>query len=225
MSKKLLAGFASVLAVAAFAVLPVAAQAVPHYYVNGAKLKEGTAFAKTSVLWGTITLKGTQGNPVGHVTCHTAAAGTLFNPTGGGAGEGLTQQYAPFACEQELICPTKTTSEALVAENLPWANVLTEEVAGTIRQETTGVKLDLVCREGTVIIGEPRFAVAPAERGPRPKAVEGTEALHPGIREFDTPGSGELELEGSSNGVHVRFEGAVKLLGYNAQELIAVKNP
>ena len=110
----------------------------PHYYVNGERL---TASAKTVIGWGNITLKGTKGSLTGgHVTCHTVVAGTLLNPAGEGAGEGLTQVFASFQCEQEQICPTKTTRLELVAEKLPWRNLLTEEVAGTIRQETTGTK-------------------------------------------------------------------------------------
>jgi hypothetical protein len=37
------------LAGAALLLSPVAAQVAPHYYVNGAKVKEGVANAKTSV--------------------------------------------------------------------------------------------------------------------------------------------------------------------------------
>jgi hypothetical protein len=141
------------------------------------------------------------------------------------AGEGLIQQFAPFACEQELICPTKTTGVTVKAENLPWHDLLTEEVSGTLRQETTGVKVDIICFEGNLIIAELKFVIPAAEKGQRPRAVEGTEALHPGLLEFDTPGSGELELEGSLDTVAGRTEGAGKELGYNSQELLAVKNP
>jgi hypothetical protein len=192
----------------------------PHYYVNGAKLKEGSASAKTAIAWGTITLTGTKGNVLGgHLTCHTAAAGTLENPTGGGAGEGLIQQYAPFACEQELVCPTGTTRVTLVAENLPWHDQLKEEVAGTIRRETTGLKVDIVCVAGSNIVAELKF-----EGGTSGKAVEGTGALHPGIFEFDAA-SGELDLQGPPEITKFKPEGALKVLGYNAQELISVKTP
>jgi len=225
MKRKFAVGLAPVLAIAAFMVVPMAAQAVPHYWVNGAVLPAGTAKTKVSIAWGNITLKGTKGNITGgHVTCHNAAAGTLFNPTGGGAGEGLVTQFAPFSCEQELICPTKTTGVKVLAEKLPWTNLLTEEVAGTIRQETKGIKVDIVCSEGAVVIAELKFVIPAAEKGQRPKGVEGTEALHPGQLEFGE-GSGELELEGSLDGVAGITEGAVKTLGYNAQELIALKNP
>ena len=200
-------------------------QVPPHYYVNGAKVKEGAA-AKTYIAWGNITLKGTKGSiSGGHVTCHNAVGGSLLNPLGAAAGEGQVQVFAPFACEQELFCPAKTTAVAEKAENLPWHSLLTEEVPFIIRQESTGVKLNVQCFEGALTIAELKFAVPAIERkGLRPKTVEGTEALHPGLLEVDSE-SGEMELEGSGGGTLGRPEGAVKLLGYNAQELIAMKKP
>src|SRR5438552_19079191 len=121
MKKTFLRSLAPVLVIAAFAAVPLAAQAAPHYYTNGAKVKEGEASQKGSIAWGNITLVGTKGNILGgHITCHNAAAGTLFNPTGGGAGEGLVTQFAPFACEQEKICPTGTNGVEVKSENLPW---------------------------------------------------------------------------------------------------------
>ena len=148
---------------------------IPHYYVNGMRLKEGTANTKTFIAWGAITLKGTKGSVLGgHITCHTAEAGTLLNPEGGGAGEGLTQVFAPFACEQKLICPSKTTHVELKAESVPWHNVLTEELVGTIRQETTGVKVGIVCFEGNTKIAETKFVNAEKEKGRRPKTMAGT---------------------------------------------------
>jgi len=241
MKSKFLIGVAPVLAVAAFMLAPAGAQgctapACPHYYVNGAKIKEGEANKKFSIGWGNITLTGTEGSILGgHITCHNAAAGYAFNPTGGGAGEGKVTQFAPFSCEQTLICPSKTTFVEVVAEHLPWPDLLIEEPAGVFRQETGPAgetpKVDIRCFEGTVKIADLFFKVGlkkgsltEPEKGQRPKAVEGTEALHPGFVEFDAE-SGELELEGSAGKVRGKTEGAVKTLGYNAQELIAVKNP
>ena len=210
---------------ATFALAPVSAQAAPHYYVNGGKVKEGEGSTKASILWGTIRFTGTKGVFLGgHVTCHVAAGATLFNPVGGGSGEGVFQQYAPYACEQELICPIKTTVVQIKAENLPWHNLLTEEVAATIRQETTGVKLNIKCFEGNTLVAERKVVPAEKEKSPRPKTVEGTEALHPSFLEYGEA-SGELELEASGGGNLLKPEGVLKLLGYNAQELIAVKNP
>jgi len=220
MQRKLLLSLAPVLAVAAFVVVPAVAQAVPHYYVNGAKLKEGTASTKTSIGWGTIVLKGTKGGTPGNkITCHNIAAGTLFNPTGGGAGEGLTQVFSTFDCEQEFVCPAETTGVRVTSEKTPWHNLLTEEVAGTIRQETTGVKVNIECFAGETKLASIPFVIPSGEKGQRPKAVAGSSALHPGFLEFGE-GSGELEVEGSADTISGKTEGTVKTLGYNAQELI-----
>ena len=205
MPHKRLAGLPPVLAAAAFALMPVGAQASPHYYANGAKIKEGEANKKTFIAWGNITLIPTEGSILGgHMTCHNVWAGTLFNPTGGGAGEGQVQQYAPYQCEQTLICPAKTTEVTIKPEHLPWPNLLTEEVAGVFRQETGPTegtpKEDWVCHEGFTITAELRWEVGlkkgsltEREKGQRPKFVEGTDALHPSFLEWDAE-SGELEL-------------------------------
>ena len=200
--------------------------ATPRYYANGMRLKEGAASTRTSIAWGDVTLKGTKGFFLGgHVTCHAAAAGTLFNPEDAGAGEGLIEVFAPFACEQELICPSKTTQVALTAESVPWHDVLTEQVPGTIRQETTSAKLGIECFEGSLLISDQKIEpVAAEKKGLRPKIVDGTEAVHPSLLEYGE-GSGELECEGCGGTATLKPEGAIKLFGYNAQELIAVKNP
>jgi hypothetical protein len=224
MKKKFLMSLAPLLAITALAVVP-AAQAAPHYWVNGAKLKEGVANTKTSIAWGTITLKGTKGGTPGNkITCHNAAAGTAFNPELEAAGEGLTQVFATFDCEQEFVCPAKTTGVAVTAEKLPWTNKLTEEVVGTIRQETNGVKVQIECFEGGIKIASIPFVIGATEKGQRPNSKSGTSALHPGFLEFDS-GSGELEVEGSAGTITGKTEGVVKVLGYNAQELIVTKNP
>jgi len=226
MKKKFLMSLAPLLVIAGVMVVPMAAQAAPHYYVNGAKVKEGTANTKTSIAWGNITLEGTKGGiPGNKITCHNAAAGTLFNPTGAeNPGQGLTQVFATFQCEQESVCPGGTTSVRVTADKLPWTNKLTEEVAETIRQETTGVRVLIECFEGETKIASIPFIIGGTEKGQRPKSVAGQSALHPGFLEFGV-GSGELEVEGSAGTITGKTSGVVKVLGYNAQELISVKNP
>jgi hypothetical protein len=183
-----------------------------------------TSTPRTIIAWGTITLSNVKGGATGSfITCHSAGAGTLFNPAGGGAGESLTQVLATFACESQGFCPAGQ-STAVVAEELPWRNMLTEEVAGTIRQEATGIKLFVACLVGQKVEGGSKFVIGAGQKGVRPKAVTGGSALHPGLFEFGEA-SGELEVEGSGAAVTRKAEGAVKILGYNAQELISVKNP
>ena len=193
----------------------------PHYYRNGAKVGSTPI---TDIAWGTITLRNVRGGIANSfVTCHTADAGTLFNPAGGGAGEGSTQVLATFQCESELVCPFGM-SAALVAEALPWHDILTEEVSGVIRQEILGVKVLIECLVGQKVEAELRFLTGATEKGLRPKIAEGTEALHPSFFEFGE-GSGELEEEGSGGLIARKVEGAVKLLGYNAEELLSMKDP
>jgi len=235
MKRKFLISLAPVLAIAALAVVPMAAQAAtpPHYFVNG--LRAGVT-PVTTIGWGTITLKATEGSPAGaNLVCHNSAAGTLFNPAPGGAegpaGEGLVQVFATYDCEQTLICPEGAEKGAKVLadpKHLPWKDLLTEEVAGTIRQETTGIRVVVECEAAGKVIAEIPYIVGKkkgsveAEKGQRPKGVKGTSALHPGFLEFDSE-SGELEVEGSLGTTRGKTEGAVKTLGYNAQELTSVK--
>jgi len=221
MNRKFLISLAPLAAIAAFAVLPVAAQAVPHYYSNGTL---NSSEPRTVEAWGTITLATVKGGvPGSFVVCHNAAAGTELNPEGGGAGTGATQVFATYDCESEGICPAGLSTEVL-AEKLPWPSVLTEEVVGTIRAETTGVKVFIECVLAGKVEGGAKFVIGAGEKGQRPITKKGTSAVHPSFLEFG-PGSGELEVEGSGNTVSGKTEGSVKTQGYNAQEVITTKNP
>ena len=214
-------------AATALAMLANAAQAAPHYYVNGAKVKEGVANTKTTVGWGTLTFKGVKGGtPDSKVICHYVIAGTLFYPTGGMAGEGLTQAFASFQCEEEFsVCPAGTTSRRISANNLPWHVQLTEEVVGTIRQETLGFKVTLECFEAATRTATGPFVVPASEKGQRPALIAGSSALHPSFLEFLCSATGVLEAEGSQLTIEACFLGVIKTFGYNAQELIHAANP
>jgi hypothetical protein len=135
----------------------------------------------------------------------------------------VTQAFATFACESEGFCAVGQ-SAAIVAERLPWHTILTEELAGTIRQETVSTTVFIQCLVGGKLEGGLQFVTGAGQKGLRPTYRSGTSALHPGFLEFGE-GSGELEWEGSGGTVTRKAEGAVKMLGYNAQELIGVKNP
>jgi hypothetical protein len=210
----------------------------PHNYSEGAVV-EGT---KTVVAWGTISLIETEGPVLGaKATCHNVAAGTASNPAGanlnGKGAEGATVLFATFSCEQENICNAGDDKSVVVtAANLPWTYVLTEETFGTIRQETTapngptGFKEIIHCTHAGVpttevleIIGKKKGS-AEAEKGQRPAVTNGTSALHPTVLN-DEVASGELECEGSLGKTRSRTEGAVKELGYEAQELIGATTP
>jgi hypothetical protein len=210
----------------------------PHSYSEGSVL----ATTQTVVAWGNINLIETEGPIIGaKATCHNVAAGTASNPAGanlnGKAGEGATVLFDTFSCEQENICEAGNDKSVVVsAMNLPWKNVLTEETLNTIRQETTapngptGVKVVFHCTKAGVPTSEVPYIIgkkkgsAEAEPGQRPAVKNGTSALHPTLLNFEAL-SGELEVEGSLGKTRSRTEGAVRTLGYEAQELGTANTP
>jgi hypothetical protein len=140
MSKKLLMGLAPMLATAAFVAMPAVAQATPHYYVAGTKAAEGKTFP--SVAWGTLTLANS--NPVIQpLSCMNAVLGEYKNPTGGGAGEGVTDNFATTDCA-DVECPEESGLELQVhSENLPWSAILVE----------SGTKELVETKAATVVVG------------------------------------------------------------------------
>ena len=161
--------------------------------------------------WGTLTLKTVVGG-AGEITCHTAEAGTIANPEGGGAGVGSIQLLVSYDCES-TTCPY---SSVVSAEALPWPSILESE--GTaIRSRTTGVKLKTDCQKEGKSEGSVTFA---GRYGP--SVHKGASALHPGFLEFDA-GSGTLEAQGSKGAVLGQPEGEVRTMGYEEQELIAAR--
>jgi hypothetical protein len=143
MVKKL--GLAPLLAITAFAVMPVVAQAeTQHWYRSGAKLAEGTS-VPIVLFGGKVNLSRTDAD--GEVNCRTVGGGVIENPVGGGAGVGRTNSLAYYECKQEK-CETevkaktglegrfrRTTQNNPAATQEPafpgWSDVLEEsEVAG-----------------------------------------------------------------------------------------------
>jgi hypothetical protein len=234
MFKKLFIGLAPPLAVAAFAVMPVAAQATGHYYSNGLKLAEGSK--KTVIEWGTLTLAGVNGDLQGHegrLTCHTAAGGTVENPVGGGAGVGATEVYVAYQCESEKTCVAGTVARPTaenIANGVGWPNALTEPEPEKWRTESSKVRVRIACYavtepetgtggEDYVEIGG--YGTETPGQGLRPETHKGTGAGHPGGVVFGT-GSGEVQSETKPTETG-RYEGELKTLGYLNQELINVK--
>jgi hypothetical protein len=240
MFKKPFIGLAPLLAVAAFAVMPVSAQAAGHYYSNGLKIAE--ASKKTVIAWGTITLAGVKGGTLpNHITCHNAAGGTIENPVGGGAGVGSTEVFVAYQCESENICPAgtvgKATAERIANNGLGagkeagWPNVLSEPSVGLWRTESSRMKVDIGCFLATepetraagehwVEIGG--YGTETAGELQKPETHKGTGAMHPGSVVFGV-GSGELQGESHGSELTAKTEGEVKTLGYLNQELINVK--
>jgi len=217
MSKKLFIGLAPVLAIVAFAMMPVVAQAEePHYFQNGVLQ---TATNRTVIAWGTLTLKTNKGG-TGELTCHNSVAGTIKNPEGGGAGEGSTQVFATYDCEK-IPCATFGLGEPQVkAEKLPWPSK--EESIGVheARSTSTGVKVAIGCEEAP---GTEKFIPLVKDFGSnKPQNFNGGgKASNPGFVQFAT-GSGELEQEPAGSGITGGTEGKLKALGYANQEVIGV---
>ncbi len=242
MSKKLIISLA---AIAAFVVLPAAAQAsVPHYFGNGVKLAEsackgetiagaaacygeeeveGASAVKVVNAWGTLELKGETGAAAGGlITCHNVAAGLAYNPTGGGAGRGNTETFAVFNCSSNICLAGEQTG--VTAVSLPWPSVLTGETAGTFRSKsgTTEhpVRVLVTCNGAA----HAPFEGENAPLGPS-GSKKGSSAKAPGITEFDA-GSGELSLVNGFGGAKLgtsKTIGELKNLGYNEQELANIK--
>ena len=140
MSKKLLMGLAPLLVTASFVVMPAVAQAVPHYYVAGVKAAEGKTFPDIS--WGTLTLANS--NPaIQPLSCENAVLGEYKNPTGGGAGEGVTDNFATTNCA-DVECPEESGVELQVhSSGLPWSGGLIE----------SGTKILVETKSATVTVG------------------------------------------------------------------------
>src|SRR5262249_18502788 len=102
MFKKLFIGLAPLLAIAAFAVMPVAAQAATqHWYSNAAKATEGEEIPIV-VFGNEVNLADMrEGAGVFPINCKTAGGGTIENPGGGGAGVGRTNLMGAYECKAE----------------------------------------------------------------------------------------------------------------------------
>jgi hypothetical protein len=192
-----------------------------HWYKSNVLLAQGAR--ATFVAWGTLTL--TSSNGAG-VVCHTAAAGYVENPMGGGPGVDQIEPFAAFRCESHKFCPSGAATE-LIGERLPWPAVL-EEIEGLlIRTPTTGIRLSIDCIVGGNAEVAAKFITNPlsaccATQAPRFWA--GVSASNPSFLEY-AAGSGELEEEGSAEAVKATTEGEVKMFGFANQELLVAKSP
>jgi hypothetical protein len=221
---------APLLVIAALAVMPAAAQAVPHFYSNKVILPEESgapgAEGKDIISWGTLVL---QTKTVGVITCNNVFAGDAFNPTGGGAGEGKLDAYAAYDCTNELCETTFASKQEIIPEGLEkfgeWELKLTEAVVGKPRLKTgnntlnspTQIKFLIKCPPAG--LGE----INTKSKGElTPLIANGTSiGSAPSKITFDAE-SGELEIANVKEG---KAEGSVKVMGYEGSELISSKNP
>ncbi len=236
MSKKLLIGLAPALVIVSLAMSPVAAQAAPHYFKNKTLSTEGTQIPVIG--WGTLALNSVAGD----VSCHNAAGGYIENPKSGGAGVGLTQQFATWDCSQSTgecktvagVVETRVVGTSLVGESsveplgsvgTGWTSVLESPEEGVVRSNTStgaaetekakvsGVKFE--CYVGGAFAGQIVFYGHST-----PKLHNGTTATKPTLVEFG-PGSGELEAEKGL--VKGTTTGKTTEMGYTEQELITAE--
>jgi hypothetical protein len=226
MKKKFLASLASLLVIAAVAVLPTAAQATEPCFTKSSPLCSSVKETPVEIYsWGTLTLKLVLGG-TGEITCHNAAAGTIKNPVGG-KGEGLTEFFSPYNCLGTL-CPGTAAFQEVLAEKLPWVGVLEENSPPTIRGKFSGVKVNILCwttKAAKETPGETPLSHTTFVGSNEPSLINKASAASPSLIEFDE-GSGTLEVEGSSGTIRGKTEGHLSSLGYQHQEIIhAIKGP
>jgi hypothetical protein len=247
MSKKLFISFAPLLAIAAFAVMPVAAQAAAgegHWFVGGSILKEGV---KTpTVTWGGSTNLSQTSN-IGEINCRGVGGGTIENPKGGTAGVGTTDLSNFFECKS-LGCEKAAgetglplTSYAITnAGERGWANKITgtsPEFNQTIGEEFTAFTtypdpttahpheiMALVTCETPPGFEPHVVGVAATFQGElKPKigpGQNGTSSSKPSAVTFSGASTGALH---SSIGGEGTNSGQVKYEAYNTNNLVTVE--
>jgi hypothetical protein len=181
----------------------------PHWYKNGV-FEEGTPgpLGLPVMAWGTLTLSNTS---IGALRCQTIAAGGVENPTGGGAGKGALAAFFAYNCSTPP-CEAAGGRLEVVPEKLGWSSVLVEQ-QGLFRDKLEGIALRVHCAaNGTDIQFHGSLA---------PQVINGTSiGASPSKLEFG-PGSGSLQSTAGAGEV----AGRLKLMGYEAQDLIQAKNP
>jgi IPT/TIG domain len=125
----------------------------PHYYKNGGATPIPEGEKVPFISWGKLTFTP---EPAGSPAfCETSAGGYVENPAGGGAGVGKTLRFASWNCVINE-CPAgeveiggkKYEKEFEViwpAQDFPWPSTLTEEEAGVVRTNSSGVVMELGC--------------------------------------------------------------------------------
>jgi len=242
MNKKLFKlGLAPLAVITAFVVMPAMAQAAPHWYVNGALLKEGKVVE--AVTWGEEKNLAQISEKGGEINCKGIDNEEIENPVGGGAGVDRVQADDFYQCKApqcEAVAEKETGQKgkavALVS-NLPWNSTLEEnpesatglsdkvgEPFVAFGKPTPGmIVANIIC--SVPALGELVLANALFEGELTPEAggaLNGTSASKPSKTRFAGATTGALHSELAGLGVNT---GLVKIMGYNGQETITVKNP
>jgi len=218
MSRKLYAAFVPLLAIAAFVVAPAVAQAQPHWYSNGVRIKEGTKEKPNKVAITTSTRTGklrledaTLGK---HIESTIADCGFVWNPAGGGAGE------------DEITCFTETNTVGNVCKEgekettkptkLPWKTIL---LAGPpIRDEIIGAEIDIECNGVVVATYEGNLTPEIKNGAPVATCKEATDSF----AEF---GTGSGFLTNTATGTKATVTGKDFIEGPAGDRCLTAKNP
>ena len=149
MQRKRLTGLLPLLAIAAFAIAPAAAQAVPHWYIKG-KLVESTPVPLKS--GGALTF-----NVLGAtIKCKVADVEEVWNPAGGGPGEDLITTFVLSACKNKVASAACPKGPIVVkAEGLNWPSRLYLSLPGpVIRDEIQKVRIWVGCAGTSGTVGD-----------------------------------------------------------------------
>jgi hypothetical protein len=247
MGKKLTISLAPLLVMATFALAPAVAQAVPHYFVNGALSPEGVKVQNMS--YGALSLTSSGGGAP--VECLNVVGGYSENPAGGGAGVGETNGWAAFNCTDTeceagggkigVIFENEATPGQTAGKGLNWPSVLTEVKLKTIRLKSSNVRVYTHCQfvknartekpaggpftgleEVTSVEYNSPGSTTCTTSGAavsEAKLENGSGLEKPSKVNFDTPAFNSLEC-GATKGITAKVE---KVQGYVEGELIAVK--
>lgn len=186
MNKKLFASLAPLLAVTAFAVVPAAAQAEPHWYKGTTLIGSSPITIATS---GNLTL-----NTLGaSIKCKVTDAEEIWNPVGGGAGQDSVTAFMLTGCKNKVAsasCPKGPIT--ITAEGLPWPSRLfsTPPPASVIRDEITKIRLNVGCAGSAGTVGDV------FEGSLTPEVGNGTLIFGPGSGSLLDSGSNPLTISG-----------------------------
>lgn len=145
MKTKLFASLAPLLAIAAFAIVPAAAQAAPHWYKKGVLIGSTPVSVATS---GMLTLNAF----ATAIKCKVSDTEEIWNPVGGGAGQDLVTNFVLTGCKIKMPSPVCPPGPAVVqALGLGWPSHLfsTPPPGSVIRDEIEKVRLKFECSTGT----------------------------------------------------------------------------
>jgi hypothetical protein len=247
MSKRLFTVLAPLVTIAAFVVMPAAAQAA-HWFRGGSEIPQGE---KVGVIaWGQLTLSPEPEGVAAVTTCENAAGGFVENPVGGGAGVGQTQRFASWGCTNAECTPeeieiggkkfAKEFEVLFPAQDFPWSTELTGATA-PFRLNSTGVVVELECiaKHLTKLAAEGKAPPGPGENEQfalAPATACVTDATHlqdPETKNGTNLGNGQSKLQfnqpaGSGlscagGAVIGKTSQSLKTMGYKGSELITVK--